>query len=62
MLGVMMTIMVKLLNIIVTFHTPQNKVSDSITHVTLNTMNGVVGFERHYHRNYYCGKQGDNFL
>lgn len=27
--------MVKLLNISVTYHTPRNKVSDAITHVTL---------------------------
>ena len=34
--------MVKLLISGVTYHTPQNNVSDTITHVTLNTINGVV--------------------
>ena len=34
--------MVKLLIISVTQHTPQNKVIDTITHVTLTTTNGVV--------------------
>ena len=34
--------MMKLLIINVTQHTPQIKVSDTITHVTLNTTNGGV--------------------
>ena len=34
--------MVKLLIINVTSHTPQNRVSDTIMHVTLNTIHGVV--------------------
>ena len=34
--------MVKLLIISVTSHTPQNGVSDTIMHVTLNAINGVV--------------------
>ena len=33
------TLMVKLLIIGVTKHTPQNRVSDTILHVTLNTLN-----------------------
>ena len=33
--------MMNLLIIGVTLHTPQNKVSDTSTHVTLNTINGV---------------------
>ena len=33
--------MLKLLIISVTWHTPQNKVSDTITHVTLNTIKDV---------------------
>ena len=37
-----MTLMVKLLIISVTLHMPRNRVSDSITHVTLNALNGVV--------------------
>jgi hypothetical protein len=36
--------MVKLLLISVTYEIPQNKVSDSITHVTLNTINDVDFF------------------
>ena len=35
--------MVKLLIINVTWHMPQDRVSDTITHVTLNSVNGVVG-------------------
>ena len=35
------TIMVMLLIINVTSHTPQNRVSDTIKLVTLNTINGV---------------------
>ena len=34
--------MMKLLISIVTYYTPQNRVSDTITHVILNTINGVV--------------------
>ena len=34
--------MVKLLIINVTYHTPQNRVSDNITHVTLNIINGAI--------------------
>jgi hypothetical protein len=34
--------MIKLLVIIVTKHTPQNRVSDTMTHVTLKTINGVI--------------------
>ena len=33
--------MVKLLIIVVTLHTSQNRVSDIITHVTLNPINNV---------------------
>ena len=36
--------MLKLLVISVTYHMPQNRVSNILTHVTLNTMNGVVYF------------------
>jgi hypothetical protein len=36
------TLIVKLLIISVTQHTPQNKASGTITHVTLNTIIGVV--------------------
>ena len=32
----------KLLIISVTWDTPQNRVSDTITHVALNTINGIV--------------------
>ena len=41
------TLMVKLLVMGVTQHTPQNKVSDIVTHVALNTINGVVCQFRH---------------
>ena len=34
--------MARLLIINVTYHTPQNRVSDTILHVTLNTINGEV--------------------
>ena len=34
--------MLKLLIIGVTYHMPQNKVSDTIMHVALNTINGVL--------------------
>ena len=34
--------MMKLLISNVTSHTPQNRASDTITHVMLNTINGVV--------------------
>ena len=34
--------MMELLSISVTYHMPQNRVSDAIMHVTLNTMNGVL--------------------
>ena len=34
--------MMKLLIISVTLHTPQNSVSNTIPHVTLNTINNVV--------------------
>ena len=34
--------MMMLLIINVTYHTPQSRVSDTITHVTLNSINGVV--------------------
>jgi hypothetical protein len=33
--------MMKLLIVSVHYHTPQNRVSDIIIHVTLNSMNGV---------------------
>jgi hypothetical protein len=33
--------MMKLLNLSVTQHTPQNRISDTIMYVTLNTINGV---------------------
>ena len=36
------TLKMKLLIISVTLNTPQNMVRNTITHVTLNTMNGVV--------------------
>ena len=36
------TSMVKVLIINVTWHVPQNRASDTITHVTLNTINNVV--------------------
>jgi hypothetical protein len=34
--------MMKLLIISVTYNMPQNRVSDTITHVTLNDINGVA--------------------
>ena len=34
--------MMKLLTIVVTWHTLENSVSDNNTHVTLNSINGVV--------------------
>jgi hypothetical protein len=34
--------MIKLLMISITKHTPQNRVSDNITHVTLNIINSVL--------------------
>lgn len=37
-----MTLMIKLFNIDVTNHTPQNEVSATLTHVTVNTTNGVI--------------------
>ena len=37
-----MTLMVELLIINVTLHTPHNRVSDTLTHVTLNTINGAL--------------------
>ena len=37
--------MVKLLSISVTWHKSQNKVSDTITHVTLNSVNNVVSID-----------------
>ena len=37
--------MIKLLIVSVTSHTPQSRVSDTITHVTLNTINIVVSRE-----------------
>ena len=37
-----MTLLVKLLVISVTYNTPQNRVSDTITHVTLNTIDDSV--------------------
>ena len=40
--GYEVTLMVKLLIIIVTYHIPQNRVSDTITGVALNTINNVV--------------------
>ena len=42
------TLMAKLLIIDVTLHTPQNRVSDNITHVTLNTIIGIL-------RGFYVG-------
>ena len=39
------TMIVKLVIINITQHTPQTKVSDTIMHVTLNTINDVVEFE-----------------
>ena len=38
------TILLKLLIISVTLHTPQEKVSETLTHGTLNTINGVEIF------------------
>ena len=38
--------MVKLLIINVTQHTPQNRVTDTIMHVILNTINGVENCQR----------------
>ena len=37
-----MTLMTKLLVINVTLHMPQNMTSDAITHVTINTINGLA--------------------
>jgi hypothetical protein len=36
-----MTLMIRLLIIIITQHTPQNRMSDNTMHATLNTINGV---------------------
>ena len=36
------TLIMKILIISVTYHTPQNRVSDTSMHVTLNTINNVV--------------------
>ena len=39
--------MLKLLVINVSWHTPQKRVSDAITHVTLTTINSVAHFSQH---------------
>ena len=47
------TLMVKSLVIIVTYHTPQNRVIDTIIHVTLNTINNIVPTPRQMHQTIY---------
>ena len=44
------TLVLELLNISVTKRTPQNRVSDTTTHVTLNTIKGVVELGTFYCR------------